>query len=163
MSNSFRQARVFLYNPDEDLTARGINTEEFSRYINALVSLCNDTLANIGEPEDLDVVVALRSRRRSRVWFVTSGKATDPDLNRAKIALESVPAPEIASGSIVFALSGAIGGGKRQFGPEWPFPDEWKAKCPPDGEGTLTIDALIDRVWPEEEVRGWRRWLKGAT
>lgn len=160
-SDSFNKCRIILYNPDDQLAARGLQTKEFSAYLNTLVSVCVDALRAIGTPENLDVVVAVRSQRRARAWFVSERPPDDPILQGLKRALESVPAPEITSGSIVFALSGAIGGGKRQYGPQFqlPVPDEWRHAFS-DIDGSVSVDELIERVWPARSLRGWRDWFR---
>jgi hypothetical protein len=142
---------VFLFNPDADYDARGVDNREFAQYINQLAAASTDVLSRVSPSAFLDVVVVIRTGRRSRVWFVGDHPALN--LLDLKNALESVVAPHITSGSIGFALLW------RKSGPRtFTLPEEWKAIAVAE-QRSISIDEMIDRVWPDEKRRWLTRWF----
>jgi predicted metallo-beta-lactamase superfamily hydrolase len=68
--------------------------------------VCNTFFKKSDTPRALDLVVAVRPQRRSKVWFVspTQGAKDDAQLAKLRALLEAVPAPEVIDGPVLFAM-----------------------------------------------------------
>jgi hypothetical protein len=123
-----------------------------SGYAKRLDEVCAGYFAKTETPETLQIVVALKPGKQSRVWLISSVLPGD-DKSRADLIkkLEAVDPPDPHGGSFVFALTGEIAGGdgKKPDGKSPPIPQEWE-----DAAKTLTPpieipDGFLSVVWPD--------------
>jgi hypothetical protein len=177
-SVGFDTAGVDLYLPKETAAQRA-TPEDLATYTMLLQGACADFFAQATTPEDLDIVVAVRSGQRSRVWFIASlgaNATASPDAVRAKLETEgrepfpgsSAPAldglrakldaivpPEVTGGPIAFAIRGRIAGGatKTPIQPGAPpTPQEWKDVLDTiKTNQPLPFDDTLELVWPDNE------------
>jgi hypothetical protein len=130
-------------------------------YVKELVAATVRVCAPVTTPQALDVVVAARSRRRSRVWVVTEQLSRDVSPSTFREVLEAVPPPVLERGLLAFALNGALADGvprkpQPRDGLHPLIPGEWKAFM----SDANTIEELVNRAWPEERPSLLRRWFR---
>jgi hypothetical protein len=144
----FSRVSLALYQPDNVLRDRTPDVKSFSKYIKRLQTTCEQFFTESTTPEALDIVVAIKPGRRSRVWFLSSTRRpADVQLESLRKQLEAVDPPEIRNGPVAVAISAAIAGARREASAPPPIPVEWagvaaKASKPvPDG--------ILEILWPE--------------
>lgn len=158
--DSFRHASIILYQPDAELVRLGVDMREVGAYINDLAAAAKDVCATVTRPQAVDVVIAVRPDRRSRVWLVTEPSPSDLDVSALRDALQRVPPPEVRRGTLVFALNGAVANGvpRKPNGPNGvkrPIPEDWRDAL----SDANTLEEVLRRVWPEEPRSFVSKWL----
>src|SRR5262245_12116100 len=89
----FETDNVVLYQPNEVLEARLAAVDDLAGYIKKLQAVCTEFFATAATPETLNVVVAVRPGKRSRVWLVSSTRpAPDAERDPLRTKLEAEPA-----------------------------------------------------------------------
>ncbi len=145
-------SNVVLYQPDGVMKERIGDVQPLAAYIQKIQAVCAASFTTEAS-EGVDVVVVLKPRGQSRVWFVSSLPKM-PDRSKLKVAIEAIDAPTV-SGPVVFALAYDLNG----FTHRWPeagkfqppIPAEWGEKVK-DVKGPLIIpDGFIPYVWPDEK------------
>lgn len=122
----FETQNIVLYQTDDVLEERLPDIAKLNDYIKRLRDVCQKFFAGTTAPETLDVVVAVRPGRQSRIWFVSSVQST-PDASRKSLrkSLENVTPCDVTSGSIAFAIGAKIAGAMA--------PNEQTSQCPWSG------------------------------
>jgi hypothetical protein len=144
----FETETIVLYQPSDVLEERLPDFAKLADYIKRLQDVCQRFFAATASPETLDIVVALRPGRQSRIWFVSSVQAT-PDAKRKSLRknLEKVTPCDVTSGSIAFAIAAKIAGGDGKKRKDIPMPLEWQKAA--ERKGNVIIpDGVLDAVWP---------------
>jgi hypothetical protein len=140
---------IFLYQPDDVLQERlSGSVRGISDYAKRLMSTCEASFASAAPmPETLNIIVAVRPGKRSRVWFVSSRSTDTPQRQALRRKLEAITPCEVRGGPVVFALSYKVAGGdgKRLKNP--PIPKEWEDAAK-GKELLITWDGILDIVWP---------------
>jgi hypothetical protein len=151
-ATSAKMSNVVLYQPDGVMKERIGDVQPLAAYIQKIQAVCAASFTTEAS-EGVDVVVVLKPRGQSRVWFVSSLPKM-PDRSKLKVAIEAIDAPTV-SGPVVFALAYDLNG----FTHRWPeagkfqppIPAEWGEKVK-DVKGPLIIpDGFIPYVWPDEK------------
>jgi len=149
-SAAFQTLEVVLYQPDEVLERRAGDVAELAAYVKDLQTECSAYFAGITAPEALDIVVAVRPPRSSRVWLVSPTRNENDPLCRR---LEEIEPPQIREGPLAFAILASVAGGRhpsaRSEGPfAPPMPREWQ-EATARLSGPVTVpDAILELVWP---------------
>jgi hypothetical protein len=157
-ARGFKMVSTVLYQADPVLQKRLPSVRALALHMKSLEAVCNTFFKKSDTPRALDVVVAVRPQRRSRVWFVspTQSAKEDAQLATLRALLEAVPAPEVLEGPVIFAMIGSIAGADRanhagQAAPI-PLPQAWKdALKGKDENVAVDTDELLDVVWPEAQ------------
>jgi hypothetical protein len=97
-------------------------------------------------PETLNIIVAVRPGKRSRIWFVSSRPTDTPQRQALRRKLEAVPPCEVRGGPVAFALLGKVAGGDGRSLKKRLMPKEWEDAV--KGEELLIPDGILDIVWP---------------
>jgi len=85
----FDSAYTTLYQPNDILTDRLSDVGALAAYMKQLTAVCNEFFADETKPDSLDIVVAIKPRERSRVWFVSATRAPgDAQLESLRSKLE---------------------------------------------------------------------------
>lgn len=150
----FETLNIALYQPDSVLEARVSSTNELAAYIKRVQATCQGYFGNASPPEVLDVVIAIKPARRSRVWLVSPTRAVDDEsLGRLRKQIESIPPIELRGGPIAFAIMASIGGASRNLeGPTGyrpPLPKEWTDATLPSRERAVVPDDVLRVIWPD--------------
>lgn len=154
--------KIFLYQPNEVLERRVPDAAKLANYIARLQSVCQSFLAGDKAPETLDIVVAVRPGKRSRVWFVSSTRpADDPRRRSLQKKLEKVAPCELNGGPIAFAIVVKIAGGDGGNRKEPPMPKEWQDAA--DKGNLLIPDGILDIIWPSASAADERKAPPGFT
>jgi hypothetical protein len=144
----FETQNIVLYQPSDVLEERLPDATKLADYIKRLRDVCQRFFADTTAPETLNVVVAVRPGRQSRIWFVSSVQST-PDASRKSLrkSLEGVTPCDVISGPIAFAIAAKIAGGDGTKPTDIPMPLEWQKAAA--RKGTVTVpDGVLDVVWP---------------
>ena len=147
-SRGFETESIVLYQPSEVLEEHIPDVTKLADYIKRLQDVCQRFFAATTSPETLDIVVAVRPGRQSRIWFVSSVQPA-PDAKRKSLRknLEKVTPCDVTNGSIAFAIAAKIAGGDGKKRKDMPMPLEWQKAA--EGKGNVTIpDGILDSVWP---------------
>jgi hypothetical protein len=140
-----------LYQPDENLRARGVDGERLAGYMKQLERVCTSYFASEAKPERLDIVVGLKPGQKSRVWFVSSRRSSqDPSLAALKKKLELVPTYSVKNGPVAFALRCSIAGGgpaPKTKGVNLPMPKEWHDAAVNEKRSLSVPDGMFERIW----------------
>lgn len=152
-SRGFGMLAAVLYQPDPVLQARVSDIDAFGAYLSAVRDTCKNFFSEASRPEFVDVVVAVRPGRRSRVWFVAPERApADPQLSALQRELEALSAPTVVDGPVAFALLATLGGAKRERpnaeGYRPPMPREWAAIASAHPESLIVPDDILEEAWP---------------
>jgi hypothetical protein len=144
----FETQNIVLYQPSDVLEERLPDATKLADYIKRLRDVCQKFFADTTAPETLNIVVAVRPGRQSRVWFVSSVQST-PDASRKSLrkSLENVTPCDVTSGSIAFAIAAKIAGGDGTKPTDIPMPLEWQKAAARKGNVTVP-DGVLDAVWP---------------
>jgi hypothetical protein len=153
----FTVVNLVLYQPDAILRERAPSVPLFGEYVKLLEAQCFAFFAEASTPEIFDVVVVIRPRRRSKVWFVSSLRAgSDLTLSDLRQRLEGIRAPDVRKGPIAFAISGTVAGalrlindGAHPYHP--PLPTEWREAAASLENPALVPDGILEAVWPEKK------------
>ena len=137
---------IFLYQPDNVLQERlSGSARGLADYVKRLESICEASFATAPTPETLNIIVAVRPGKRSRVWFVSSRPTDTPQRQALRRKLEAITPCEVRGGPVAFALLGVAGGdGKSLKNPL--MPKEWEDAA--KGKELLIPDGVLDIVWP---------------
>ena len=102
--------------------------------------------------EDLSIVVAVKSGKRSKVWFVSSRTPAPAERRDSlRTQLEALPPPIVRGGPIAFAIEGRVAGGISKGIREAavpPTPPEWQEAISKLTGPTL-FDGLLASIWPD--------------
>jgi hypothetical protein len=146
--------RLALFQTDPVLQARLKSVDDLAGYMKGLQQVCVSSLSDVAKPGALDIVVAVKPGRRSRVWFITSSTATPgaPRLADLEAKLQAVPPPDVNGGPVAFAIIGSVGGALRphEAGNDLPppVPSEWTAKAA--GKKNVSVpDGMLALAWPD--------------
>jgi hypothetical protein len=145
----FETQNIVLYQPNDVLEERLPDVTKLADYIKRLQDVCQKFFAATTSPETLDIVVAVRPGRQSRIWFVSSVQPT-PDAKRKSLRknLENVTPCDVTSGSIAFAIAAKIAGGDGTERTDIPMPLEWQKAAARKGN-VIIPDGVLDSVWPQ--------------
>jgi hypothetical protein len=137
-----------MYQPSDVLEERLPDAAKLTDYIKRLQDVCRKFFADTTAPETLDIVVAIRPGKQSRIWFVSSVQSTS-DAKRKSLRknLENVTPCDVTSGSIAFALAAKIAGGDGTKRTDIPMPLEWQKAAARQSNVTVP-DGVLDAVWP---------------
>ena len=139
---------ILLYQPNGVLERRILDAGKLAEYIVRLQSVCQSFLAGDKTPETLDIVVAVRPGKRSRVWLVSSTRAADgPQRRSLRKKLGEVAPCEVNGGPIAFAIVARIAGGGGTRSKELPMPKEWQDAAS-KGTNLPIPDGILDILWP---------------
>ena len=144
---AFEAWDIFLYQPDNVLQERlSGSVRGLTDNIKQLMSTCEASFARPPIQETLNIIVAVRPGKRSRVWFVSSRPTNTPQGQALRRKLEAITPCEVRGGPVAFALSYKVAGGdgKRLKNP--PMPKEWEDAA--KGKELLFPDGILDIVWP---------------
>ena len=148
-SQGFELEQLVLYQSGDVIEERLSDFNKLSEYVKRLRDVCQKFFAVDAQPEMLDVVVAVRPGRKSRIWFVSS-RQSKPDAKRESLRreLEKVKPCDVKNGPIVFAIAGKVAGGdgKRRMG-STPMPAEWQ-RAAERQKNVVIPDGVLDLVWP---------------
>jgi hypothetical protein len=126
-SNIFEKSEICLYQTNDVLERRMPDAAKIADYIVQLQSVCQSFLAKDKTPETLDVVVAVRPGRLSRIWFVSSiGSENDPRRRLLRKKLEAVKPIKVTGGPVAFTFVARIAGGDGKARNGIPMPKEWQ-------------------------------------
>jgi hypothetical protein len=148
---AFQTLEVVLYQPDEVLERRVGDVAELAAYVERLQAECSAYFSGADMPEALDIVVAVRPPRASRVWLVSATRSERDPLCQH---LEEIESPQVREGPLAFAILASVAGGKHPragseelFTP--PMPREWQQEIARH-EGLLQLpDAILESIWPQ--------------
>lgn len=144
----FEAESIVLYQPGDVLEERLPDATKMTDYIKRLQDVCRRFFAATTTPETLDIVVAVRPGKHSRIWFVSSVQST-PDAKRKSLRknLEEVKPCDVINGPIAFAIAGKIAGGDGKKRKDIPMPPEWQRAA--KGKDNIDIpEGILDAVWP---------------
>jgi hypothetical protein len=161
VAKGFETDSIVLYQPDNNLRERLVDADatDLANYIKQLQAVCTEFFATTTKPEDFHIVVAVRTGKRSKVWFLSSvvaPKALSREPLRKK--LEAILPCDVRRGPVAFAISAKLAGGSgtilkagdKDFSP--PIPKEWSDAPLPKNPGPLP-DCFLDVVWPDKEIK----------
>jgi hypothetical protein len=124
--------------------------------VKQLEKVSADYFAAAKDPETLDIVVAVKPGKRSRVWFVSSRRKSTKELEPLRKKLEAVPALAVFGGPVAFAISGAVVGGDGKAGNASkegpPLPKEWTDAAAKEKGSIEVPEGFLRLVWPDESV-----------
>ena len=147
-SRGFETESIVLYQPNDILEERVSDVTKFADYIKRLQDVCQQFFAAATSPETLDIVVAVRPGRQSRVWFVSSVQSTlDAKRKSLRKNLERVIPCDVSEGSIAFAIAAKIAGGDGKKRKDIPMPVEWQ-KAAKGKVNVIIPDGVLDSAWP---------------
>lgn len=143
----FQTEQIVLYQPHYVFDERMPDSSKLADYIKRLQDVCQRFFANTTKPETLDVVVAVRPGRQSRVWFVSSVQSA-PDESRKSLRrdLEKVTPCSVTGGAIAFAIAARIAGGDGKQRKDIPMPIEWQRAAQRKTDIVIP-DGILDAVW----------------
>jgi hypothetical protein len=146
-TRAFQIESIVQYQPSDVLEERLADPTKLADYIKRLQDVCQRFFAATTSPETLDIVVAVRPGRHSRIWFVSSVQST-PDAKRKSLrkSLEEVTPCNVTDGSIAFAIAAKIAGGDGKKREDIPMPLAWQKAA--KGKNVVIPDGVLDAVWP---------------
>jgi len=151
----FETENLVLYQTDDVLMQRVRSAEKIAEYFKSLEDICREHFRRASEASNLEVVIAVKPGKRSKVWFIPS-EATDPTggLTKLREKLEAVTPVEVHGGPFAFAVRGKILGGvlkpadQTEGGP--PMPEEWKTALKDVKGQSIIPDAPLAILWPSK-------------
>jgi hypothetical protein len=144
----FETEAIRLYEPTDVLEERLPDPPKLTEYIKRLQDVCKRFFAATTSPETLDIVVAIRPGKRSRIWFVSSVQSGDNTSRKSlRKSLEDVTPCSVINGSIAFAIAAKIAGGDGKKREDIPMPLEWQ-KAAASKRNVTIPDGILDVVWP---------------
>lgn len=150
----FQMDSMMLYQEDNTLRARAVEVTTLGEFVKQIETTCSQFFAKTDRPESLDVVVAVKPGKKSRVWFVSSIRKDQKELEPLRKKLEAIPAMTVKQGPVVFALKGLIAGGdskkaEKESPPNLPIPSEWKDAATSVKQNLAVPDGFLELVWPD--------------
>ena len=124
----FRTENVMLLQPDSVLMERVPAAQDIDACIKA-------------------VVIAVRPKNKSNIWFDFSPKLPKNMERKLKKKILAISPCSVKSGVIVFALNTSLWGASTTK--DFPQPPEWLAAVK-NRQDVIDIDILINELWPEE-------------
>ncbi len=153
--NGIETDGVVLYQAEDVLKERALTQSSLIDYVKRLETVYRRFFSTVDVSETLDIVVAVRPGKLSRIWLASSTHPTpDPGRESLRRELESVPACEILNGPIAFAIITKVAGGdgrnpsKGDNSVEQPFPQEWVDASAKQKRNLLVPDDILDLIWP---------------
>jgi len=155
--SGFATSNLVLYQPNDVLQARVPSVQGLSEYVKRIEAVCTKHFADEKTPESLQVVVAVRPDKSTRIWFVSSVHAESPK-SRAELqkAIEAVRPCDVVGGPLAFAISATIAGGdgkasspSQSSGP--PMPKAWTDAASKKKERVIVPDGILEDVWPSKK------------
>jgi hypothetical protein len=148
---------IALYQPDEVLQKRAGSPELLAAYVKILRAECMAFFMEATDPEPLDIVVAIRPGRCSKIWFASTTRTEDDQtLLELRAQLESFQPPDVREGAVAFAIIASIAGARhpaQQTGETIapPIPPAWRQAIS-ERSGILSIpDDVLEIVWPKTD------------
>jgi hypothetical protein len=151
----FSMLEIVLYQPDEVLQRRAGSPERLAAYVKILRAECAAFFRKATDPELLDIVVAIRPERRSKIWFASTTRAeNDQALQELRAQLESIKPPDVREGAVAFALIASIAGERHpaeQAGEPFtpPIPPAWQEVISKHSGMVAIPDDILESVWQE--------------
>jgi hypothetical protein len=156
-AKGFKTENLVLYQPDSVLRERLPSVEDLASYVKRLQAVCGNFFADVETPETLDIIVALKPGRQSRVWFVSSTPSpSGMSRESLRVKLEAVTPVEVRYGPVAFAISAKIAGGsgnvpKGDGAYQPPIPKEWQEAAKGQKEPLVIPDGFLALVWPDKQ------------
>lgn len=154
----FAVVGLLLYQSDEIMEARVSSVKDFGAYVEEVQRVCEVFFAKATIPESLNVVIAVRPDKTSKVWLISSVK---PDSLKGREELigqlETVPPFTPAGGPVAFSLIATIAGGDGNALSQPPadgmpaLPAEWSEALGKKQGAVVLPDGILDDVWPVKE------------
>ena len=152
--SGFATSNLVLYQPDDVLQARVPSVQSLSEYVKRIEAVCAKHFADERIPESLQVVVAVRPDKSTRIWFISSVYAETPK-SRAELqkAIQAVKPCDVVGGPLAFAISATIAGGDgKASNPSQssspPMPKAWTDAARKKKERVIVPDGILEDVWP---------------
>ena len=154
--SGFNMDSITLYQEENVLKVRAGEIEKFGDFVKQIEATCSEFFAKADRPESLSVVVAVKPGKQSRVWFVSSTRKDQKDLDPLRKKLEAISAIAVNYGPVVFAVNGLIGGGdgkktEAEDKPNLPIPLEWKEAAKSAKKEIAIPDGFLELVWPDTD------------
>ncbi len=155
-AKGFATENLVLYQPNDVLQARVSSVQNLAAYVKEIERVCQAFFADTAIPESLNIVVAIRPDKTSKVWFISSTHPETPkDREALRGQLEKLPPCEITEGPIAFAVVSRIAGGdgktiKPSVDGQPPLPKEWSEAVKRKQAAVVLPDGILDDVWPPE-------------
>jgi hypothetical protein len=156
-AKGFSSDNFVLYQPNDVLQARVPSVEKFAAYVKEIERVCQAFFAESTARESLNLVIAVRPDKTSKIWFISS---TYPEMPKDRVTLreclEKLPPCEVVGGPIAFAMVATIAGGdgktiKPLAGGKPPFPKEWTDASKKKEANVTVPDGILKDVWPPRE------------
>ncbi len=153
----FSNETLVLYQPNDVLQARVSSVDNLVAYVNEIERVCQTFFADAAIPESLDIVIAIRPDKTSKVWFISSIHPGIPkDREALRGQLEKLPPCEVTGGPIAFAMVSSIAGGdgktiKPSVDGKPPLPKEWSEAAKKKQADVVLPDGILDDVWPPKK------------
>ena len=157
-AKAFDTDHIFLYQADAVLKQRVSSVNDLAAYIQSVEKACAEYFAGSETAktgDNLQIVIAVRPNKRSRVWFISARNAGH-ELDSLKKKLEAVEPFEGRSGPVAVAIVARIHGGTANgFGDENaahpPIPSEWTEAIKDQKPPFQLPDTFLEAVWPDKE------------
>ena len=156
-AKGFSSASLALYQPNDVLQARVPSVEKFAAYVKEIEHVCQTFFAESTVAESLNLVIAIRPDKTSKVWFISSTHPDAPkDREVLRENLEKLPPCEAVGEPIAFAMVSTIAGGdgkpiKPLADGKPPFPKEWTDASKIKEAAVIVPDGILDEVWPTKK------------
>jgi hypothetical protein len=145
----FKLGGVVLLQPDSVMAPRVRSVEDLAAYVREIESATKRhfKLKTKSEKKAGFVVVAVKPKQQSNVWFDFTPTLPPAESRELTVALRKVVPMQVTGGPVVFALQLGIGGGEPPTAP-MPRPEEWVTEVQKAGHPIETGE-LVLRVWRE--------------
>jgi len=156
-AKGFATAKLVLYQPNDVLQARVSSVQNLAAYVKEIERVCQAFFADTAIPESLNIVIAIRPDKTSKVWFISSTHPETPkDREALRGQLEKLPPCEVTGGPIAFAVVSSIAGGdgktiKPSVDGLPPLPKEWSEAAKKKQVAVVLPDGILDDVWPTKK------------
>jgi hypothetical protein len=117
-------------------------------YIGKIQAAASELLSGVQKPATLQIVVAVRAGKKSRVWLTGAGMEPQA-LDAMRQKLEAIEPVEIHDGPVAFAICGTVAGGPAST-ENPPMPKEWKEAAKKLPSPVVLPDDILKAVWPAE-------------
>lgn len=152
-AKGFTTANLVLYQPNDVLQARVSSVQNLAAYVKEIERVCQAFFADTATPESLNIVIAIRPDKTSKVWFISSTHTETPkDREVLRSQLEKLPPCEVTGGPIAFAVVSSIAEGdgkavKPSVDGQPPLPKEWSEAAKKKQAAVVLPDGILDDVW----------------
>ena len=148
-SSNYQAEQLVFYQSGDVIEERLPDFSKLSDYIKRLQDASQRFFATNAKPEMLDIVVAVRPGRQSRIWIVSSVNQSDAKHQSLRSELEKVKPCDVRNGPIAFAIAGKVAGGdgKKRIS-STPMPVEWQRAVDRSKGSVVIPDGILDTVWP---------------